>query len=222
VRRAPLPPGGLTPPVRSTCEHPAGAKRRASPAPNDSRCRAAGGSLVSIAGRQAGRATPLPLRRKRTSNESGIPVQNQVSGKRISTRTDLLTAAFGDCNDTCIASASLAAATVPRGPLDAFPPRHARRRAGVAVSRGGSTRAISRDIIWSVSDVLIRDIPDDVLAGLDARAAELGLSRVEYIRRRLAQDARMTRVAVTRDDIHRLGQAVAGLADEKLMRGAWE
>lgn len=73
-----------------------------------------------------------------------------------------------------------------------------------------------------VSDVLIRDIPDDVLAGLDARAAELGLSRVEYIRRRLAQDARMTRVAVTRDDLHRLGQAVAGLADEELMRGAWE
>jgi len=73
-----------------------------------------------------------------------------------------------------------------------------------------------------VSDVLIRDIPDDVLAGIDARAAELGLSRVEYIRRRLAQDARTTRVAVTRDDLNRLGQAVSGLADEGLMRGAWE
>jgi hypothetical protein len=74
----------------------------------------------------------------------------------------------------------------------------------------------------SVSDVLIRDVPDDVLAGLDARAAELGLSRVEYIRRRLAQDARTMRVSVTRDDLHRLGEAVAGLADEKLMREAWE
>lgn len=73
-----------------------------------------------------------------------------------------------------------------------------------------------------MSDVLIRDIPDDVLAGLDARAAELGLSRVEYIRRRLAQDAGMTRVAVSRDDLRRLGQAIAGLADEELMRGAWE
>ena len=81
---------------------------------------------------------------------------------------------------------------------------------------------ISGDIMLSMSDVLIRDIPDDVLAGLDARAAELGLSRVEYIRRRLAQDARTVRVAVTRDDLHRLGQAVAGLADEELMRGAWE
>ena len=46
-----------------------------------------------------------------------------------------------------------------------------------------------RGFIVVMSDVLIRDIPDDVLAGLDARAAELGLSRVEYIRRRLAQDA---------------------------------
>ena len=73
-----------------------------------------------------------------------------------------------------------------------------------------------------VSDVLIRDLPDDVLAGIDARAAELGLSRVEYIRRRLAQDARATRVRVTRDDLLRFGQAIAGLADDDLMRQAWQ
>ena len=29
------------------------------------------------------------------------------------------------------------------------------------------------------------------------------------------------RVRVTSDDLHRLGQAVAGLADEGLMREAW-
>ncbi|MHA7650015.1 type II toxin-antitoxin system VapB family antitoxin [Mycobacterium sp. ML4] len=72
-----------------------------------------------------------------------------------------------------------------------------------------------------MSDVLIRDVPDDVLAGLDARAAELGLSRVEYIRRRLAQDARTPRVAVTREDLSRFGHAVAGLADDHLMGEAW-
>jgi hypothetical protein len=81
---------------------------------------------------------------------------------------------------------------------------------------------ISGDIITGMSDVLIRDIPDDVLAGIDARAAELGLSRVEYIRRRLAQDARALRVPVTRDDLQRFGQAVAGLADDDLMRQAWQ
>jgi plasmid stability protein len=72
-----------------------------------------------------------------------------------------------------------------------------------------------------MSDVLIRDVPDDVLARLDARAAELGLSRVEYIRRRLAQDARALRVPVTHDDLHRMGRAVADLADDDLMRQAW-
>ena len=70
-------------------------------------------------------------------------------------------------------------------------------------------------------DVLIRDVAEDVLAGIDARAADMGLSRVEYIRRRLTQDARAARVHVTRDDLERLGQALTHLADEELMREAW-
>ena len=40
-----------------------------------------------------------------------------------------------------------------------------------------------------MADVLIRDVPEAVLAGVDAHASRLGLSRVEYIRRRLAADA---------------------------------
>jgi hypothetical protein len=47
-----------------------------------------------------------------------------------------------------------------------------------------------------MTDVLIRDIPDDVLAGVDAHAARLGLSRVEYIRRRLASDAATNHICV--------------------------
>lgn len=72
-----------------------------------------------------------------------------------------------------------------------------------------------------MSDVLIRDIPDDVLASLDAIAARLGLSRTEYIRRRLAQDAQTARVTVTAADLRRLRGAVAGLGDPELMRQAW-
>jgi plasmid stability protein len=72
-----------------------------------------------------------------------------------------------------------------------------------------------------VSDLLIRDVPDDVLAGLDARAAALGLSRAVYVRRRLTQDARVADVAVTGADLKRFSEAVAGLADEQLMREAW-
>ena len=48
-----------------------------------------------------------------------------------------------------------------------------------------------------MSDVLIRDVPEDVLAALDTLAAKMGLSRTEYIRRRLAQDAHTARVPVT-------------------------
>lgn len=73
----------------------------------------------------------------------------------------------------------------------------------------------------SVGDLLIRDVPDDVVAGLDTRAAEVGLSRVEYIRRRLAQDALVSRVSVTLEDLQRLGEIAAGLGDEDLMRRAW-
>ena len=40
-----------------------------------------------------------------------------------------------------------------------------------------------------MTDLLIRDVPDDVVAAVDARASRLGLSRSEYVRRRLAQDA---------------------------------
>jgi hypothetical protein len=40
-----------------------------------------------------------------------------------------------------------------------------------------------------MSDVLIRDVPVEVLAVIDHRASRLGLSRNEYLRRQLSQDA---------------------------------
>ncbi len=73
-----------------------------------------------------------------------------------------------------------------------------------------------------MSDVLIRDVPDDVLTAIDARAAEMGLSRVEYIRRRLAQDARIVPVRVTPEDLSRLGVTLAALADEQFISEAWQ
>lgn len=73
-----------------------------------------------------------------------------------------------------------------------------------------------------MSDVLIRDIPDDVLAALDQLAARLGLSRTEYIRRRLAQDARTARTTVTTDDWRRFAAAYGDLADPAVMDRAWE
>ncbi len=70
-------------------------------------------------------------------------------------------------------------------------------------------------------DVLIRDVPDAVLAAVDARASCLGLSRVEYIRRRLASDAQTSNGAVSVDDLVLLGQNCADLGDDDVMGQAW-
>jgi hypothetical protein len=65
-----------------------------------------------------------------------------------------------------------------------------------------------------VTDVLIRDIPDEVLAGMDANAARLGISRVDYIRRRLAADAAADGASVSVKDLRRLSDRFADLRDE--------
>lgn len=73
-----------------------------------------------------------------------------------------------------------------------------------------------------MSDVLIRDVPDDVLAALDLLSTRLGLSRTEYIRRRLAQDAHTARISVTTSDWRRFADAYRDLGDASVMDRAWE
>ena len=68
-------------------------------------------------------------------------------------------------------------------------------------------------------DVLVRDIPEEVLAALDAQAARLRLSRSEYLRRRLLQDVQ--RGSVTVEDLAEFAAAFTDLADPAVMRGAW-
>lgn len=72
-----------------------------------------------------------------------------------------------------------------------------------------------------MADVLIRDIPEAVLAGVDAHAARLGLSRAEYIRRRLASDATTSIVQVSSQDLRTFTDTFADLADDKVMDSAW-
>lgn len=73
-----------------------------------------------------------------------------------------------------------------------------------------------------MTDVLIRDVPEDVLQGIDARAAGLGLSRSEYLRRELAGLGRRWAPATTRADLDRLAQRTAELRDPVLRAAAWE
>lgn len=70
-------------------------------------------------------------------------------------------------------------------------------------------------------DLLIRDVPDDVVAALDAEAKRLGTSRAEVIRRTLSQAFPHERGAVTREDWTRFEDVYAGLADADLMEQAW-
>jgi hypothetical protein len=71
-------------------------------------------------------------------------------------------------------------------------------------------------------DILIRDVPEEVLAAVDAHAQRMGLSRSEYLRRRLVQDAGWTVRTVTVEDLRRSGEAFADLDDPAVMGGAWE
>jgi Antitoxin FitA-like, ribbon-helix-helix len=73
----------------------------------------------------------------------------------------------------------------------------------------------------SMPDILVRDLPDDVLAAIDARARRVGLSRTEYIRRALARERGDAATDVSVDDLERFTETFSDLADPDLMRQAW-
>ena len=70
-------------------------------------------------------------------------------------------------------------------------------------------------------NLLIRDIPDDVLAALDAEAERLGLSRTEYVRRILMQASSRVGRSVTVTEITQFESVFADLADPAVMDRAW-
>jgi hypothetical protein len=73
-----------------------------------------------------------------------------------------------------------------------------------------------------MTDMLIRDVPDEVIAAVDAHASRLGLSRSEYVRRRLAQDAAVTESPVTVADLASFASTFSDLADPDVMSQAWQ
>ncbi len=70
-------------------------------------------------------------------------------------------------------------------------------------------------------DVLIRDVPPEDLARIDAHAARLGLSRTEYLRRRLHQEASRPGSPVTTADLDAFAARFGDLGDQDVMRQAW-
>lgn len=72
-----------------------------------------------------------------------------------------------------------------------------------------------------MSDILIRDVPDDVLSAIDARAARMGLSRTSYLRRLIAQNAAEDATSVTAQDLRAFGTTFGDLANDEAMSAAW-
>jgi hypothetical protein len=72
-----------------------------------------------------------------------------------------------------------------------------------------------------MSDILIRDVPDDVLAAIDAKAHRAGLSRTEYLRRTLARERSEATLDVTKDDLAAFADTFSDLGDDTVMDAAW-
>ena len=70
-------------------------------------------------------------------------------------------------------------------------------------------------------DVLIRNFPAEDLALLDQLAARLGISRTEYLRRHLQQEARRAVTTVTVANLMTLSQTITDLVDDDVMTDAW-
>jgi hypothetical protein len=71
-------------------------------------------------------------------------------------------------------------------------------------------------------NILIRDLSQDAIDRIDAAAANLGLSRNEYLRRRLEERTTPPEApTITADDWRRSAEVFADLADPEVMEAAW-
>ena len=71
-------------------------------------------------------------------------------------------------------------------------------------------------------NILIRDLSQEAVDQIDAAAADLGLSRNEYLRRKFEQAVTGHVVRrVTAEDWRRSAETFADLADPDIMDAAW-
>jgi hypothetical protein len=74
---------------------------------------------------------------------------------------------------------------------------------------------------WTVTDILIRDVPEEVLAAIDAKAKRVGLSRTAYLRRALERERVPDAGPVTVEQLERTASLARDLDDPDVMSGAW-
>ena len=72
-----------------------------------------------------------------------------------------------------------------------------------------------------MTDILIRGVPDEVLAAIDAKAKRVGLSRTEYLRRVLERERVTDTGPVSVDQLRLVATLAEDLDDPAVMSGAW-
>jgi len=72
-----------------------------------------------------------------------------------------------------------------------------------------------------MTDILIRDVPEEVLAAIDAKAKRLGLSRTEYLRRTLERERAVDAGSVSVEQLRRMAALARDLDDREVMSDAW-
>lgn len=76
--------------------------------------------------------------------------------------------------------------------------------------------------VMVMPNVLIRGLSDAAVERIDAEASALGLSRNEFLRRKLEEGvAPVPDVPLTADDWSRSAEAFADLSDPAVMDAAW-
>lgn len=72
-----------------------------------------------------------------------------------------------------------------------------------------------------MTDILIRDVPEEILSAIDSKAKRLGLSRSAYLRRTLERERNESDVPITPDGLARFAARTADLDDPDVMSKAW-
>ena len=72
-----------------------------------------------------------------------------------------------------------------------------------------------------MTDILIRNVDDEVIARIDDEAQSLGMSRSEYLRQQLKTIAH-PRGRTTRADLDRFSALAGDLLDDEVMAKAWD
>lgn len=71
-------------------------------------------------------------------------------------------------------------------------------------------------------DVVVSDVPGEVVAAIDAQARRAGLSRTAFLRRQMVRMVGSAERPATAEGLSSLGERFADLADAEVMREAWE